>query len=520
MSYTGPYAGTIWTGNGDPLTPGVPSVDKAPRLSTKDSYDPTMTYNAPLPAIPCMPLSWGDALPLLTALSGSTPAPAAWVGGLNITYYLGPGPATVRIAVQLDNPRKTIWNVIAKIPGSVEPDRYVLVGNHRDAWTFGAVDPNSGTAPMIEMGRALGAMYRDGWRPRRSVWMCSWDAEEYGLIGSVEFVEENEHMLIHNAVAYLNVDLGVSGTPLLFIDGVPSLSALVTAASKTVPAPPVSSVILDVFVLFPLLADIMILSQDPRCTACRRAANAQSLYDLWALTNPDVYSGQFVINAVDLGTGSDYGGFLQHTGVPIMHLTFSAEEEAYEGVYHSNYDSFYWVSHFGDPSFEYHAALARLWGVLTLRLADSPILPFSFTPYAQVLNASVYALQNSTAPYNISVDTMIASVQAVLTTAAALDQQLGSTSFVNVVLADPLQLRRLNDQLMLAERSLLFLQGIPQRTWYRHMVWATGQFDGYQSGAFSPVLDYVTLKQYQQAQDQVSLVSIVLDRFTTAMTLL
>jgi len=240
---TGVQRGTIFNGNGDPLTPGLPSTPSTVRLTDEQVFDPKFTYGTPLPSIPAMPLSWGDAQHLLDGLAGPA-APADWQGCLPFSYNTGPGPLTVNMHIQMTgtNERRDIQNVIAKIPGTVEPDRVVLLGNHRDSWTFGGGDPSSGTTTLLAVAAGLGAAMRAGWRPRRSIWLCSWDAEEYSLVGSVEFVEQHFKLLTRNAVVYINVDIAVENADYLSVLGIPSLSAFARDVTKTIAAPPASGV--------------------------------------------------------------------------------------------------------------------------------------------------------------------------------------------------------------------------------------------------------------------------------------
>jgi N-acetylated-alpha-linked acidic dipeptidase len=234
----------MWVGEGDPTTPGWPSTIDGPRLSINDTYNPEIMEEWVMPSIPIQPLSWHDAEPLLrgtlliyqvfrlqrvdikclvyfnyygAALSGAQVPNADWQGGLNFTYHMGPGPAVVHVKVVMNNTVTSIWNVVGTITGSVEPDRLVLVGNHRDAWVFGAVDPSSGTAALLEMAKAFGKMISEGWKPRRTIKLLSWDAEEYGLVGSSEYAEQHAAVLTTQAVAYLNVDIAVQGSPLLAV---------------------------------------------------------------------------------------------------------------------------------------------------------------------------------------------------------------------------------------------------------------------------------------------------------------
>lgn len=493
---SGVQRGTIWNGNGDPLTPGYPSIDMSPRITMDQAHMNNYSYGTPLSRIPSLPIGYGDAYPLLKSLIGAPlPNATTWQGGLNFTYMVGPGPVQVNLRVALDTSRRDIWNVVGRIPGSVEPDRVVVLGNHRDAWTFGAGDPNSGSATLLEVANGFGQLLASGWTPRRSIVLCSWDAEEYALIGSVEHTELHEKELMSGAIAYLNVDVGVSTIDTLAIMGVPSMAAMVRSATQSVPAP--QSV-------FP----------------------GASLYTMcqWSQGGAGNSGGGItpMLNAGGMGTGSDYGGFMQHLGVPALDLRFESDPNSYSGVYHSNYDSFTWLtSPWSDPNFVFHAALCNVWGVIAMRLADTPLLPFAFTEYAQTLQGDIQQLQAqfppapAPAPSLNFTDLLVASNTMVATSQrldAALLAMGAGTDDAGTSLTD-LQLRMWNDKLMLAERSFLWLQGVPGREWYRHLVWVAGLYDVYGSTAFSTISDAMAVNDYTDAQIQIQMCALALKNF-------
>ncbi len=282
--------------------------------------------------------------------------PKGFQGGLPFPYHLG-GTNTVRVHLKTDIEfvTKTIWDVITRIDGDQEKDRWVVLGNHRDAWVFGAVDPNSGTAAMLELGRGLGQLVKSNWKPRRTIILCSWDAEEHGLIGSTEWAEDNAAELKAKAVAYLNMDAAVSG-PNFSASSVPTLWRLIYSAAEEI--------------------------KDPK--------TGKTVYEAWKERNHENLpeSEMYDENGNEktwpqpkigpLGSGSDYTPFLQHLGVPSVDMSFGGDY----GVYHSAYDSFYWMEHFGDPTFRYHVAAAQIWGTVALRLAEANGLPLDYTDYA------------------------------------------------------------------------------------------------------------------------------------------
>ncbi|HYP52518.1 MAG TPA: M28 family metallopeptidase, partial [Pyrinomonadaceae bacterium] len=325
---------------GDPLTPGVAAVPGASRL--------TLAQATNVPRIPVQPVSYADARRLLEPLRGPL-RPRGFQGGLPFPYHVG-GTADVRVRVVTDMTFETrsIYNVEARLEGAQEPDRWVVLGNHHDAWVFGAVDPNSGTTAMLEVGRALGELVRRGWRPRRTIILCAWDAEEYGLVGSTEWAEQHAAELREKAVAYVNMDAAVSGSN-FGAASVPSLWKLLRAATRDV--------------------------RDPR--------TRKSIYEAWQarsrdaeLTDAEAATDTPIAEARigSLGSGSDYTPFLQHLGVAAIDMGFGGDY----GVYHSAYDSFHWMAKFGDPKFEYHTASAQIWGTVALRLAEAPALPFDY----------------------------------------------------------------------------------------------------------------------------------------------
>src|SRR5881394_241048 len=324
---------------GDPLTPGKPAIPGTPRISLEEAY-------ADIPRIPVQPLAYDEARKLIEPLKGPV-RPRGFQGAFPFPYHVG-GTNDVRLHLKtdMDYASRTLWDVIARIDGAAEKDRWVVMGNHRDAWVFGAVDPNSGTATMLETARAFGQLLKQGWRPRRTIILCSWDGEEYGLIGSTEWAEENAVELQQKAVAYLNVDVAVNG-PNYGASSVPSLWKLIRSSTRDV--------------------------KDPK--------TGKTIYQQWqdrAREQRSELDEESEARIGPLGSGSDYTPFLQHLGVPSTDMGFGGDY----GVYHSAYDSFYWMSHFGDPEFVYHVAAAQLWGTIAMRLASAEGLQLDYNDYA------------------------------------------------------------------------------------------------------------------------------------------
>ena len=417
---------------GDPLTPGWASVAGARRIDRADA--------ASLPKIVSAPLSARDARPILEALGGAD-APDRWQGGLPLKYRVGPGPAKVRMRVRSDDAVRPIWTVTAMIRGSEQPGELVILGNHRDAWIYGGVDPSSGSAALVELARAMGALVREGWRPRRSILLASWDAEEFTLTSSTEWGEEHRRMLMDGAVAYLNVDSAASG-PHLAAAAVPSLNKLIAECAQIVRDPRLK---------IPLAA----------------AARERRGRERGALPTG---AGDALVNN-RLGSGSDYTVFLNHLGVPVADLSFDGPY----GVYHSVYDNHNWVARIGDPGFAYHEALVRLWGLAALRLASADTLPLDTTAYAARLADFFADLQRQHAgPIAASPDVRraIAELRAAVTALTGAAEGLEARRNAALGTADHRASERINRQLLRFERAFLSENGIPGRPWYRHLVYA------------------------------------------------
>jgi N-acetylated-alpha-linked acidic dipeptidase len=431
---------------GDPLTPGAPSVPGTPRLKKEEATD--------LPRIPVQPISYGDARRLLQPLRGPV-RPKTFQGALPFAYHVG-GTNDVRVHLKTDIEfvTKTIWDVITRLEGAVEKDRWVVLGNHRDAWVFGAVDPNSGTTAMLELGRGLGQLLKSGWQPRRSIILGSWDAEEEGLIGSTEWAEEKASELKEKAVAYLNMDAAVSG-PNFAAASVPSMWKLIQSAAQDV--------------------------RDPK--------TGKSVYEAWRdrawenTPESDRYDANGKEKPVPpprigpLGSGSDYTPFLQHLGVPSLDISFGGDY----GVYHSAYDSFYWMAHFGDPTFQYHVAAAQIWGTVALRLADAAGLPLDYTDYADQLHDFVNETKRLANRKNLG------EVFDSKSLSAAIDGFADEAGKTDKRRRDDLknlesrsgQLTRTNEALIQAERALIDERGLRGREWYKHQIYAPGFYTGY-----------------------------------------
>jgi N-acetylated-alpha-linked acidic dipeptidase len=443
---------------GDPLTPGVPSIPGKPRLKLEEAKD--------IPRIPVQPMGYGEAGKLLEALRGPL-RPKGFQGGLPFAYHVG-GSSDVRVRVKtdLEYVERTIWDVITRIDGSEEADRWVIMGNHRDAWTFGAVDPNSGTSAMLEAGRGFGQLLKAGWKPRRTIILCSWDGEEYGLIGSTEWAEENAEELKANAVAYLNMDSAVSGAN-FGAASVPSMWKLIRAATRDVHDPKTGKSIYQAW-------------QD----RVRESLPEAELTD--PVTGSDRPIAEARINA--LGSGSDYTPFLQHLGVPALDMGFGGDY----GVYHSAYDSFYWMTKFGDPTFAYHVAAAQVWGTIALRLADASVLPLDYTDYAAQIRDFLTETSRTATRRRLAesfdAKAMNEAIKDFMEEAARVDRrrreaavefEAARASGGDAGRRASERLRRINDALLNTERALTDERGLRGRAWYKHQIYAPGYYTGY-----------------------------------------
>jgi N-acetylated-alpha-linked acidic dipeptidase len=519
-------------GSGDPSTPGYASTKGARRVPYEQITG--------IPKIPSLPLSYGEAEKILRALAGER-VPDEWQGGLPFAYHLGPGPAEIEMKVETDYAIRTIYNVVATIPGAAEKDRLVVLGNHRDAWTYGAVDPNSGTAAYLETARGLAAALEAGWTPRRTLLLASWDAEEYGLVGSSEWVEDRLPALQANAVAYVNLDSAVTG-PDLDVDGIPSLRDLVVEVAGALAEPRKGGSVLDAW----------------------RARRHRD----WAKNEPASPSeaeARFELHLNPLGSGSDFTPFVHHAGIASLSFSF----EGGYGVYHSIYDDFFWMENFGDAGFHYHAVAARLYGLLAMRLAGADVVPLRYAAYGRALGRELLLLQReairerriweaSAGPQSTgtaSADTgagagsagpgagsagpgagaagpgagaagagsgaagprarpalrpdlspLAAAVRALETAGEALDATLARLESGEAPTPGPAALARLNDALVKVERAFIDPRGLPGRPWFRHTLYAPGVTTGYASWPFPGVVHALKDRDPQALDAQMRIV--------------
>jgi N-acetylated-alpha-linked acidic dipeptidase len=483
---------------GDPLTPGVGATKEAKRLKKEDAQS--------IPKIPVLPISYGDAQPLLAALEGPV-APANWRGALPITYRLGPGPAKVHLKLAFNWDLKPVYDVIATMRGAEEPDLWVLRGNHHDAWVNGADDPVSGQVVLLEEARALGELAKQGWKPKRTIIYASWDGEEPMLLGSTEWVEEHADELRQHAAVYINSDGNERGY--LDVEGSHSLQAFMNSVAKDVEDPESKVSV------FKRQQAYLLLHGTPAQHAEARAG------------------GNLSIGA--LGSGSDFSPFIDHIGVATINFGFTGEDPS--GNYHSIYDDFYWYSHFSDYDFVYGRALAQVAGLTVLRMADADIMPYDFEGLShtvaqyidevkallesrrkqaeeirQNLNDGVYQAAND--PRNPTVAPPAEEIPPYLNF-APLDNAANALSQAAAHYSKALagaqgkplpqdRVNTLNQNLALAERKLISGQGLPRRPWMQHVLYAPGWYTGYSVKTLPGVREAIEQGRYPEADEQIA----------------
>jgi N-acetylated-alpha-linked acidic dipeptidase len=434
----GVQRGSYMNAVGDPSTPGWPSTPNARRLTVEEMATPR---------IPIVPISHAVAAQLMRDLRGWS-IPQAWQGAMPFRYHVGPGPVVARIRVQTDAATagyKKIWNTLATLPGTDFPDELVIVGAHRDSWGPGAADNISGTVSVLEAARAIMEQVRAGWRPRRTMVFATWDAEEWGLVGSTEFVEQDSLRLLRGAVAYLNQDVAAQG-PRFGSGGSPSLRATLRDVVKRVPYP----------------------------------GDTMSVYAMWRRQTGVTNVAEPPVG--DPGGGSDFAGFYNHLGIPHADWGFGGAG----GVYHSAYDSYWWMSRFGDPDFARHAAAARIGAAMMMRLANADILPYDYVEFSSVMRGYLPAMDRSLARLAPSVsssplrDAIDAFERSATSWTSARDAALTRAPARDI-------LRQANAALLAVERALTRPSGLRSRPWYRNLIYASDVDNGYATMAFPSI---------------------------------
>jgi N-acetylated-alpha-linked acidic dipeptidase len=461
---------------GDPTTPGIASVPSLP-----DSKRISPDQSAQLPKIPVTPLSYRDAWPILQHLGGPD-SPREWQGSLPFTYHVGPGPSRVKMHLKQDYQFRTLWDVIGRVKGSESPEQWVVTGNHRDAWVYGAVDPNSGTAALLEAVHGIGALLKSGWKPKRTLVFGSWDGEEEGLIGSTEWVEQHEADL-RNAPAYFNVDVAVTG-PRFGASAVPSLKQFIRDVTKAVPSPKGGTV----YEVWQKASQAESQPQSEAVSENRRMPAAP--------VKGDVAVG-------DLGSGSDYSAFLQHLAIPSTDMSSSGPY----GVYHSVFDNFAWFKKFADPDFVYEQQMARVLGLEAVRMADADVIPYDYETYGKEISAYLETAEKRSKDKFGENTLDFGAVNA-----AARRFQTAGAKMLAKQKNPPADAARLNQVLIDTERALLVPQGLPHRPWFRHPIYAPGEYTGYAAVVIPGVNEALDKGDSDRARQQLAVLAAALER--------
>jgi N-acetylated-alpha-linked acidic dipeptidase len=499
---------------GDPLTPGVGATADAKRLKISEAK--TITK------IPVLPISWGDALPLLSALAGPV-APEKWRGALAITYHVGPGPAKVHLKVASNWDLKPVNDVIATLRGSEDPDQWVIRGNHFDAWVNGADDPLSGMSAVLEETRMLGELHKQGWNPKRTLIYCAWDGEEPGLLGSTEWVETHGDDLQKHAVAYINSDS--NGRGFFRAAGSHDLEKLTNDIVREINDPEKN----------------ITVWQRARLSRIANAKNAEERGEIRKRAELAIGS---------LGDGSDYASFLDHAGISAVNFGFGGENDANQ--YHSVYDDFYWYTHFVDTDFSYGRALAQTGGTTVMRMADAELIPFEYTGLADTISKYVTELEKQlkeqqdeinernlelkegvfnavadprknsvpppreiTPPY-MNFAPLKNGVEAIKRSAERYQAAVVKTQGDNAPAFSAQALSSLNEDLLKIQRTFLTERGLPERPWFKNQVYAPGAYTGYGAKPIAAVREYMDEKKWTEAEAQVPTVGKVLEDVAAA----
>jgi N-acetylated-alpha-linked acidic dipeptidase len=496
---------------GDPLTPGVGAKGDVKRLAIKDAQ--TITK------IPVLPISYGDAQPLLAAMKGRM-APEGFRGALPIPYHVGPGPAKVHLKVQSNWDIKTIYDIIAKIPGSEAPDEWIIRGNHHDGWVNGAADPISGQIALLEEARSLGELLKQGWKPKRTIIYCAWDGEEPMLLGSTEWAEYHASELKQHAAIYINTD--GNGRGYLDVQGSHSLEKFVNTVAKDITDPEK-----EISVWKRLQAQHLLHGSPEEKKEARSRADLR-------------------IGA--LGTGSDYTAFIGHLGIASLNAGYDGEDND-DGVYHSIYDDFYWYTHFSDTTFVYGRALSQTIGAMVMRFADADVLPYDFTGFADTtrkysdeLKAMLKTRQEETRERNQALEEGMYNAVSDPRRPIVPPVKEDVAPFLNFAVLDnaqsalehsaeryakafraytitkgniaPQTLQGINEKLIQTERMLTNADGLPRRPWYQHLIYAPGYYTGYGAKTMPGIREGIEEKRYQEADSQITRVAKALQDYS------
>jgi N-acetylated-alpha-linked acidic dipeptidase len=457
---------------GDPLSPGWASEPGAKKLAQADAIT--------ILKIPVMPISYGDALPLLKAMTGPV-APQEWRGALPVTYHVGPGPAQVRVKLAFNWQNRPLHNVIVRIEGSTFPDEWIIFGNHHDAWVNGADDPISGAVSLMETGRGLAELLKSGWRPKRTIILALWDGEEWGLLGSTEWAEKHAAELRDKAAVYINTDS--SGKGWLGVGGSHGLQQLMNEVAREVMDPRTGKPV----------AEESRRRQVMNAPEADKAAREKDA-GLWL---------------EPLGSGSDFTPFLQHLTLSSLNVGFGGESDG--GIYHSAYDSLNWYMKYSDGEFLYGRTLAQLTGTLLLRLSDAAVLPFQFTDIADTLMRYVVELEKLAADKKdakVNLAPVRAAVEALREAGQDYEQAYARVDRApSAALLGREELRAVNRLLLQSERKLGNGDGLPRRDWFKHQIYAPGFYTGYGVKTMPQIREGLEENRFDEAQGGVRTVS-------------
>lgn len=463
-----------WFWHGDPLTPGVGATADTARL------DPATAPT--LPKIPVVVLSWGEAQHLMAALSGPD-APARFRGGLKTPYKVGPGPATVRLDVDMDQAVRPIYDIVASIKGASTPERSVLFGTHHDAWTFGGVDPGTGTTALLEVARTLGQLAKTGWRPARTIAFAFWDAEEFGLVGSTEYAEAFRQQLQEQLIMYVNIDMYMKGR--FDPGGVPSLSAFVADVAKDVPE-----------------AGTTVFARWQASEAARQKAADASAF------TPELKA---------LGSGADFVPFQDHLAVPTMAIEFIGDNGYGYGTYHTNYDSRAYLERIADPAFAQGVLMARVLGTMALRMGEADVLPFRFSSYVTKLTRAIDDAETWAKEAGMSADSSRLRTRAQAAAAAARALESAVDAGLAAGRITRASAVTLNDRLSRMEQTLADDDGAADTRWYRHVFYGWNIYSLYDGQPFPGLAEAYRLKDAARVTHERGRIERALDRMVVAL---
>jgi N-acetylated-alpha-linked acidic dipeptidase len=457
---------------GDPVTPGYGSEPGGKKIRIEDAET--------ILKIPVLPISYGDAAPILRQLKGKV-VPNEWKGALPFTYHVGPGPAQVHMNLRFEWKNRPLYNVVARIPGTTRADEWIIFGNHHDAWVSGADDPISGASSLMEVARGLGELLKTGWRPSRTIVLALWDGEEWGLLGSSEWAEKHDAELKRKAAVYINTD--GTGKGWLNTGGSHGLQQMMGEVAKDVMDPRTGKPVFDE-------ARRRAILGEPE--ADRKAAEADPSLRL-----------------APLGSGSDFTPFLQHLTVSALNVGFGGESPG--GVYHSAYDTIKWYQTYSDSDYSYGRTLSQLTGTLVLRLADAPVLPFQFTDTADTLMRYVVELEKlaeTKKDSKVDMKMVRGAVESLRQSAQAFEKAYALVGKANSqALAARKELQDLNRLLLTSEQKLGNSEGLPRRDWFKHQIYAPGFYTGYGVKTMPQIREGLEEGRFTEAQGGVRTVS-------------